>query len=52
MLHIIKNDPNELQTVRRLALDIYDARSNFQELCEALEKLYEHFDAKKDERAA
>ena len=36
---------NELLEAKRLAHDVYLARRNFTELCAALEKLYEHFDA-------
>jgi hypothetical protein len=35
---------NELLDVKRLAREVYSARSNFTKLCMALEKLYEHFD--------
>jgi len=35
---------NELIEVKRLADDVYQARTNFTKLCDALEKLYAHFD--------
>jgi hypothetical protein len=41
----------ELLAVNRLAQEVYKNRSNFENLCAALERLYEHFDPKKDERA-
>ena len=35
---------NELLAVKQLAKNVYDARTNFTDLCTALEHLYEHFD--------
>jgi hypothetical protein len=37
---------NELLAIQNLARDVYKARSNFSLLCDALEKLYEHFEEK------
>ena len=37
---------NELLAAKQLAKNVYDARTNFADLCRALEHLYEHFDAK------
>jgi hypothetical protein len=34
---------NELLDIKHLAHDVYLARTNFTELCAALEKLYNHF---------
>lgn len=35
---------DKLLKIKRLARDVYDARTNFSLLCDALEKLYAHFD--------
>ena len=37
---------NELLAIKQLAKNVYDARTNFTDLCKALEHLYEHFDVK------
>jgi hypothetical protein len=50
---VISNDTfNELQTVKDLAENVYQSRSNFTELCAALEILYKHFDTVKDGKSA
>lgn len=42
---VISNETyNELLDAHRLAKKVYFARSNFSELCAALEKLYKHFE--------
>lgn len=37
----------ELLTTNRLATKVYSARRNFQQLCQALEELYAHFEGQK-----
>jgi hypothetical protein len=45
-------DTTELIAVQRLARNIYESRKNFTEMCEALEELFAHYDAKKVSKAA
>ena len=43
---------NELTAVEKLARGVYEARTNFTELCAALEQLYAHFDSVDTSKAA
>lgn len=43
---------NELTAVQELARDVYKARTNFTDLCAALELLYAHFDSVDRQKAA
>jgi hypothetical protein len=51
----MKTDTNthtELLAVDELARRVYESRTNFTKLCEALEALYAHYDAEEISQAA